>query len=748
MKIKIPIIIISLLISNLAIAVDGMWLPFLLKTLNEQEMQEMGMQMSVEDIYSVNKGSLKDAIVHFGGFCTGEIISDQGLLLTNHHCGYGKIQAHSSVENNYLKDGFWAMNKSEELTNPGLFATFIVRMDDVTDMVLEGVDDKMDKKERQSIIDVNIDAVKAKVSKESYQDVMIRPFFKGNQYIVFVTVTYNDVRLVGAPPESIGKFGADTDNWEWPRHTGDFSMFRVYADKNNLPAEYSADNVPYQPKHHLKVSTDGVKADDFTLVFGFPGRTNSYLPASSLTQVVNTLNPAKIDIRDKALKIVGAEMRNDEKVKLQYSSKFARIANYWKKWMGESQGLIATHAIDKKLKYETDFQNAVKKKRKWRKKYGNLLGQLDQLNREIEPYALKRDYYNEIFYRNVELLKAANYLKRLESSLEENGEEGYNNYKGRLEGFFSGFYKDYEPRVDRQVFLSLMEMYYKKVGKTEIDLYLKGKGLAKKDFLMHLGQLFDNSLIKSSDKIASLFKENPDKALATLKADGFYAFAKNISAAYKPTGDKYNEKKAEFDDLMSKYMKAQMEVFSDRVFYPDANSTLRVTYGQVKGYEPRDAVIYNPSTYLKGIVEKFQPGDYEFDVPKKLLELYESKDFGPYGEDGKMPVCFLGTNHTTGGNSGSPVLDAYGNLIGLNFDRVWEGTMSDLNYDETICRNIMVDIRYILFVVDKFAGAGHLVDEMDLVHPKIKKKPKKIKMNYGPVRTKKAKARIMKTPER
>ncbi len=728
------VLIILLVNAHITFAGEGMWLPMLLKSLNEGEMQSMGMKMSAEDVYSVNKGSLKDAIVHFGGFCTSEIISDQGLLLTNHHCGYGQIQSHTSLENNYIRDGFWATSMDQELSNPGLTATFIVRMDDVTEAILKGVTDEMNEKTRQATVSKNIELLKATAQLSEYEDISVKPFYKGNQYFSFTTITYKDVRLVGTPPESIGKFGADTDNWVWPRHTGDFALFRIYADENNMPAEYSPNNKPYKPKHFLPISLDGVAQDDFTLVFGFPGRTNEYLPSYAVQQTVDVLNPAKIEIRDKALKIVDAEMRADPQIKIQYASKFARIANYWKKWIGESQGLKATDGVGKKQRFEAEFTkralNLTDKKKKRKKKKAmaananaEILPQFEQLYEAIEPYALTRDYFNEVVYRNVELLSTSNYLVRLVNRYENNGEEGYNNYKARLEGYLKGFYKDYQPKVDKKVFAALMELYHKNVPiqavTGPVDQMLSQRDISNYNGLADY--IYDNTLFTRFDGLMRVFAMNPDQAVEKIKADPAYLFMKELTTAYHDNAEtQYDEINKKITTLMRSYMKAQMQLFPEKTFYPDANSTMRVTYGKVAGYEARDAVFYKPNTYLEGVMEKYVPGDYEFDVKPKLIDLYEKKDYGQYGENGKMPVCFIGTNHTTGGNSGSPAIDAYGNLIGLNFDRAWEGTMSDINYDPSICRNIMVDIRYVLFIVDKFAGATNLIDEMKLVHPKAK----------------------------
>ena len=712
-RISVTIILISL--GNLLFATDGMWLPLLLKALNEGEMQSMGMKLSAEDIYSVNQGSLKDAIVHFGGFCTSELISDQGLLLTNHHCGYSQIQSHSTLENNLLKDGFWAATKKDELANPGLFARFITRMDDITDKVLAGVSKDMDEVSRQSAIDKNIDSIKGSVRLKEFHDIIIRPFYNGNQYFIFYTVTYNDVRLVGTPPESIGKFGADTDNWVWPRHTGDFSLFRIYAGPNNEPAEYSENNVPYKPKHFLPISLDGVEEGDFTMVFGFPGRTNQYLPGAAVEQIVETLNPAKIEIREKALGILDEKMRADEQIRIQYASKFARIANYWKKWIGENQGLKKSKALDKKQAFEDEF----KLKNINNPENVALLPQMEKLYKAIEPYAFTRDYYSEVASRNVELLSVSSIIGRLVTRYENSGVEDYNGYLPRIQNYLEGFYKNYRPEIDQEVFAALTEMYADNVNAMYVPDQLKNKKGAK-GFQMLAEEIYSTSAFTNKAKTMAILKMDPAKAIEQIKMDPAYILSSSWGSMIdEKVNAPYNEHKTKLDEYQRKYMQAIIETFPKRRFYPDANSTMRISYGQVNGYKPKDGVCYTPVTYLDGVIEKYQPGDYEFDVHPKLLELHESKDYGQYADtNGQVPVCFLGSNHTTGGNSGSPAIDAHGNLIGLNFDRVWEGTMSDINYDKTICRNIMVDARFVLFIIDKFAGASHLIDEMTLVHPK------------------------------
>lgn len=716
--IKLQIVSFLFLFANpFLFAGEGMWLPLLLKSLNEKDMQSLGMKMTAEDIYSVNEGSLKDAIVHFGGFCTSELISDEGLLLTNHHCGYGQIQSHTTLENNYIKNGFWAKDKAEEKPNPGLFAKFIVRIEDVTDKVLKGSKAKMPPTELQSLTDQNMEALRSSTVLKEHEEMEIKPFFKGNQYFMFVTMTYTDVRLVGAPPESIGKFGADTDNWEWPRHTGDFSLFRIYAGPDNMPADYSEDNVPYKPKHFLPISLDGVEQGDFTLVFGFPGRTDQYLPAVAIQQTVDVLNPAKIAIRDRALKIIGAKMRTDESVKIKYASKFASTANYWKKWIGESQGLIATGALAKKKKEEAEFIAQVKKKRKLNKKYGKLLEDFELAYNDIEKLAYSRDYYSEVVGRNIEIFRIQGIISRLMGIYENNGEAGYVDFKNRIGGYLQNFYKNYEADIDQEVFGALLEMYVENVDSDFIPASIFNYTVGYDQIVE---ELYSKTVLTSGEKINKILSLPAEKAISQLRSDPLMQLGSEWKTLFdEKVATPYNQKREKINALQKQYMAGLIEAFPNKTYWPDANSTMRVSYGQIEGYNPKDGVYYLPVSYLEGVMEKYVPGDYEFDVSEKLLKLFEAKDYGQYADkNGKVPVCVLGSNHTTGGNSGSPAIDANGNLVGLNFDRVWEGTMSDLNYDRSICRNIMVDIRYVLFIVDKYAGASHLIEEMNLVHPK------------------------------
>ena len=699
---------------------EGMWLPFLLGKLNEQDMKSKGLKISAEDIYSTNKNSLKDAIVSLGGFCTAEVISNQGLILTNHHCGFDAIQNHSTVANNYLKEGFWAKNNAEEKTNPGLFATFIIKMEDVSEQILTGVNQNLTEKERQSIISKNISSISGSYKKEPEQDIKVVPFYDGNQYILFVTETYSDVRLVGAPPSSIGKFGSDTDNWVWPRHTGDFSLFRIYAGKNNKPAKYSPDNVPYVPKQSLKISLDGVEDGDFTMVYGFPGRTQEYLPSVAVNQVANVLNPIKIQIRENTLESMNVFMRVNEQIEIQYASKYASIANYWKKWIGESQGIRQTNAVEKKQNYEKEFTNRIQNNPTWNSNYSTLLTQLNDSYKAAEPYYILRDQFSQIFTNN-EMLTMTLQIERLIKNSENDDEKTWQTKLQKQKDAITDFYKEYNADLDRTIFARIMPLLSIKDSK----LIKPSKSISllsdnKNNYELLSNSLYDKTAFKSKESLFDLLDGSREKVIKKLKKDKAYIFATDISSEYYSKVDpKIKEYQEQINKLQRSYIKAQMEVFTDKKFFPDANSTLRLTYGNVAPYNPRDAVNFTSKTYLDGVMEKYKPGDYEFDLPKKLIDLYKNKDYGIYTDKtGKVPVCFIGSNHTTGGNSGSPALDANGNLIGLNFDRVWEGTMSDINYDPSICRNIMVDARYILFIIDKYANATNIIKELEIVHPK------------------------------
>ena len=714
MKNKLSILIVFILISFQTFADEGMWLPQLLQTLNEKQMKKLGMKINASDIYNINKGSLKDAIVSLGGFCTAEVISNQGLILTNHHCGFDAVQNHSSLEHNYIRDGFWAYNKNQELQNQGLFVSFIISIDEVTNAIMKEVNSSMTEKERQSVIDKTIAQLKKDYKKETYQDIIIRPFFEGNKYFLFVTETYKDVRLVGAPPASIGNFGKDTDNWMWPRHTGDFSMFRIYADKNNHPAEFSPENVPYTPKKSLTISLKGMKEGDFTMVFGFPGRTNEYLSAAAIKQIMTVNDPAKIKIRHEALELMKSFMTKDEGIKIQYAAKYASIENAYKKWQGEVLGLTKSNAIQKKLDYQAEFTSKLNTNPQWQSQFGKILEELSAAYKEIEPLSYARDYFNEIIPK-IELFNVAAALNSHISSLGKDNAANLDKNK-KINGKIDDIFNEYNAVLDQQLFEKLLTMYVNDQPKENTSPILQ-ELLSTKTIHEIANDFYTASVLTKADNIKSILSGDSKSVIEIIKNDNLFRLYTDINETYmNKIGNKISGIQLNINKLQRQYMEAQLTVFNNKVFYPDANSTLRVAYGNVKGYQPRDGMNYDFYTYMDGVMEKYKPGDYEFDLPKKLIDLYNAKDFGQYAAaDGRQPICFIAANHTTGGNSGSPALDANGYLVGLNFDRVWEGTMSDINYDPNICRNIMVDIRYVLFIIDKFAGASNLIEEMKIV---------------------------------
>lgn len=695
---------------------EGMWIPLLLDQLNISDMQSLGCRLSAEDIYSVNQGSLKDAIVSFGGGCTGSIISPEGLLLTNHHCGYSRIQSHSSVENDYLTNGFWAMSKSEELANPGLYVTFIVRIEDVTEKVLAGLDGTETEKYRYMSIEEKILELETAVSKESHYEAVVVPFYQGNQYYLFVTETFRDIRLVGAPPSAIGKFGGDTDNWMWPRHTGDFSLFRVYASPENLPAEYSEENVPYKPKHFLPISLDGVKEGDFTMVFGFPGRTQEYLTSWGVDQVMNLSDPAKIKIRGMRLSVIEADMKTSDKIRIQYASKQSSISNGYKKWQGEIRGLKKLKAVEKKREIETAFQAWADKDQK---KYQGLLPAFEATYRNMKATRMGYDYFNEAAY-GIELVAFVSRFYRLSSfsRVDSYTDESLNDMAKELVRSVESFFKDYNQPTDRKLFPQLLQTYRDDLPESlwpSIFDHVKSK--FKGDFKKYADHVYSKSMFLKKESLIAFLNSYSKKSLKKLKSDPAFQLMESFIDLYKEKiSPVINESMNQIDSLNRVYMKALMEMSPDKVFYSDANSTMRISYGQVDDYEPRDGVRYDFSTNLDGIIEKSKmTGVDDYVIPAKLKELHASGDYAPYGANGEMPVCFIASNHTTGGNSGSPVLNADGYLIGLNFDRNWEGTMSDIMYDPDRVRNISVDIRYVVFIIDKFAGARNIIHEISLM---------------------------------
>ena len=662
---KIVTLITILVFSVQLVAKEGMWIPMLLNN-NISEMQAMGCELSAEDIYSVNHSSLKDAIVSFGGFCTGEFISSKGLVLTNHHCGYGQIQKQSSMEHNYLKDGFWANSMAEELKNPGLYVEQLVYMEDVTNSLVNSGD---------KFKTIENALIKAKELDNPNLDYKVVPFFNNNQFFLLATIKYNDVRLVGAPPSSIGKFGADTDNWVFPRHTGDFSLFRVYDEAGNA----------FAPAQHLKVNIAPRTPGEFTMVFGYPGRTQEYLTAVEMDQLVNVENARRVEVRDVLLSIMDEEMRADAAVQLKYASKYARIANGWKKWIGQIEGVQFSKGLDRKRKLEAEFTARLVADANLWDKYSGLLNEIAVNNTQIAEGQLKRNEFIETIYYGMEWFSLMSKLQRAKTDVDRNAA-------------LVEFHQNYSRTVSEKTTAAMLSMALETFPNLIGDM----------DESMFVNTVHDeiDALVEFTMKDEPIDLETVAPTASNFNTSAFQAF-------YAVSPDNVLLQKA--TELSAEYMRALMEVFPERNFYPDANSTLRVTYGKLEGVSPRDAVSYGTTTYLDGAMAKYKPGDYEFDMPAKLIELYDNKEYGDYTENGKLPVCNIASNHTTGGNSGSPVLNARGELIGLNFDRIWEGTMSDVNFDANICRNIMVDSRYVLFIIDKFADQRWLIDEMELI---------------------------------
>ncbi|MDR1054861.1 MAG: S46 family peptidase [Prevotellaceae bacterium] len=703
----------------IARADEGMWIPMLLKY-NIADMNAKGFKLTADDLYNINSSSLKDAVVGIRG-CTAELISDDGLIITNHHCGYGQIQSHSSIEHDYLTDGFWAMSRDKELSNRGsMEARFLIRMTDVTDKALTAVKDNLIEEERTKLIASNIKAItdEAKANEPNYTH-SITAMFNGNQYVLFTYEVYKDVRLVGAPPSAIGKFGGDTDNWMWPRHTGDFTLFRIYAGKDNKPAEYSIDNVPYKPKCHFKISLKGVNEGDFTLVYGYPGTTQEYLPSYAIQNVIELSNPHKIALRDMRLNLMNDYMKRDDKVRIQYASKNAGVANAWKKWIGEKKGLERLDAVGKKQIFEAEFTKWLNTNTYRKKQYGDLLSQFKQLYTDIRPYSLATDYYNEAF-RAIEMVSFIARFSPLINELKKDNPsaETINRLQKALKSVIEDFYKDYHMPYDKQIFGMMLNQYYINTPEQfRAEAINKLHAEYNGDFTKLADKFYAETHFADTGWGLALANGIDKYKVKEIETDSFYQLWKAVTDNYT------NKVQAPMGEIAKKlavlqrtYMKGQMEMQPNGNFYPDANSTLRVTYGKVEGFRPLDGVIYDYYSTIEGVIEKGNMGIYDYVVPTKLKKLWQNKDYGDYAmKNGQMPVCFIASNHTSGGNSGSPLLNANGELVGINFDRCWESTMSDYMFDPNYCRNISVDIRYVLFIIDKYAEAKHLINEMTIV---------------------------------
>ena len=697
---------------------EGMWLPSLLGELRIGDMQEKGFRLSADNIFKINQAAITDAVVSFGGFCTGELISAEGLLITNHHCGLGSIQRHSSLDNNYLDEGFWAMSREEELPNPELYVRFLREVQDVTEQVLEGVEDGITEQSREQIINRNIRKLQDEATNGTQWKAVTKSFFYGSEYCLFLYEEFNDVRLVGAPPKAVGNFGGDTDNWIWPRHTGDFSIFRIYADEENNPSTYDAENVPYKPMNFLPVSATGVDTGDFTMVCGFPGNTDQYLLSTELEMIIEKSLPAKIRVRTERMEVMKYQMDKSDEIQIKYAAKYARVTNAWKKWQGVIKGINKVEAIDLKRDNEQKFSAWVSQDPEGRVEYQNVLESLETLINKESDLILAYEYQREILGAFEILRFAENFMDLVEAfNNREIGEYYLNNTIDLAMEQSYDFFKDYTVAIDREIFKRLLviyiadlpEVYYPEPMKEAMQKY-------KGDIGKYTTNLFDKTIFSSREKIMNLLEDLDQADIKSIETDPLFILARacedlslKIRHSYGAITDLKNTK-------YRHYVKGLREMEPERDFYADANGSMRIAYGQVRDYRPRDATRYGPVTTLDGIIEKSYLPMKDYSIPEKLRELYEQKDFGPYTENGKVPVCFIASNHTSGGNSGSPVLNAEGHLIGINFDRNWEGTMSDYVYDINQCRNIVVDIRYVLFIVDRYAGASHLIDEMKIIH--------------------------------
>ena len=688
---------------------EGMLIPSVISAF-ESDMKAKGMKLSAKDIYDVNNSSLKDAIMHFGGGCTAELVSGKGLLLTNHHCGYSQVQSHSSLEKDYLKNGFWAKNLSEELPNAGLTASRMVRIDDVTKSVLFGTVSTNTSAQNEATMRKNIEQLIKDAINGTHYEAEIKPFNYGNDYYIIVKETFKDVRLVGTPPNSIGKFGGDTDNWVWPRHTGDFSVFRIYAGPDNKPAEFSANNMPYAPIHFLPISFKSRKVGDFTMVYGFPGETEQHVSSGYLKFIIEKERPARILMREKSLSVIDAAMRASDEVRIKYSAKQASIANAYKKWIGQVDGLKRLDGVSVKMKYEESYKSKALTNEVWKEMYGQSVELMNKLVQEGSEWEFKYSMGIEYLYVGPEFYKLARSIEDLKINYSKYLEKGeLNAVIDKMIKGAEGFFKNYDAIVDQRIFELLTEEYLKQINSKEI--------ISKVQYTSSLAkEIYSKSILTNKDRYIAFLQNFKLKSISKLEKDtGFKIYSVFINEFRDIVVPKFQEFDNKMINLLKNYVAGKYEMFPDNKHWADANSTLRVTYGQLEGSAPTDGLRYTEHTTLDGIIAKHNTGNPDFDLAPRMVEMHKNKEYGDYGQDGELWVCFTGSNHTTGGNSGSPVIDANGNLMGLNFDRTWESTMSDFMFDPNRCRNVVVDIRYVMWVMDKYSGAKHLVDEMVLI---------------------------------
>lgn len=714
MKKILALFILAITLFAPARADEGMWIPALIHKLNINDMQKTGLRLTAEDIYSINNSSLKDAVVHIGG-CTAEMISPDGLMLTNHHCAFGDIQRHSSVEHDYLQNGFWARTKAEELPNPQKIARFLISTEEVTDKVLAEVTPGMSFEERNRKVSQVSARLEREATEGTHYQAQVRSFFESNKYFLFVYETFRDVRLVGVPPQALGKFGGDTDNWMWPRHTADFALYRVYTGPDGKPASYSKDNIPLKPRHFFPISLKGVQDSDYAMVIGYPGTTNRYRTSTEVQFTMDVTNSIRIDVREKKLEIIKAYMETGPRARIQYANKYAGSSNYYKYSIGQNQGLTNLNVIAKKQAFEDEFSKWVAASPARTAKYGKALEMIKGAYVDIEDETAQ-SYLMEALIQGPEIFMFAYRIRALYNLLEKPDEnrERITQIAGNIEESLESYFKDYDAATDQKLAGRLMKLYADRTNtRFHPKFFNTIQSKFKGDFDKYASQMFSRTIFADQAKM-SAFLKNPSKKV--LDKDMAFLASGDVFDMLRLIGEETQKSAAQLEEGRHLLVAGMMEMQPDRVFYPDANSTMRLTYGTVGRYQPRDGVIYKETTTVQGYLEKEIPGDDEFDVPARMKELILARDFGRYAdENGDLIACFISNNDITGGNSGSPVLNANGELIGCAFDGNWEAMSGDLAFEPEIQRTISVDIRFVLWVIDKYAGATHLINEMTIV---------------------------------